>query len=53
MTDDAPGAAETPEADETYEPDPRRWRILGVSLVVGFMSLLDVTIVNVAIRVPR
>ncbi|GAB2865350.1 MFS transporter [Nocardioides pacificus] len=32
-----------------YEPDPRRWRILGVTLVVGFMSLLDVTIVNVAI----
>jgi EmrB/QacA subfamily drug resistance transporter len=31
------------------EPDPRRWRILGVSLVIGFMSLLDVTIVNVAI----
>ncbi|MEO9322675.1 MFS transporter [Nocardioides sp. C4-1] len=30
-------------------PDPRRWRILSVSLVVGFMSLLDVTIVNVAI----
>lgn len=38
-TDQAPAA----------EPDPRRWRILGVSLVVGFMSLLDVTIVNVAI----
>lgn len=40
-------------ADETrgaaYEPDPRRWRILAVTLVVGFMSLLDVTIVNVAI----
>lgn len=31
------------------EPDPRRWRILGVTLVVGFMSLLDVTIVNVAL----
>jgi EmrB/QacA subfamily drug resistance transporter len=31
------------------EPDPMRWRILGVSLVVGFMSLLDVTIVNVAV----
>jgi EmrB/QacA subfamily drug resistance transporter len=31
------------------EPDPRRWRILGVALVVGFMSLLDVTIVNVAL----
>ncbi|WP_244963025.1 MFS transporter [Nocardioides dongkuii] len=35
------------------EPDPRRWRILGVSLVVGFMSLLDVTIVNVAIPSMR
>lgn len=31
------------------DPDPRRWRILGVTLVVGFMSLLDVTIVNVAL----
>ena len=39
MTEDP--AAET--------PDPRRWRILGVTLVVGFMSLLDVTIVNVAL----
>ncbi len=35
--------------DDDYEPDPRRWRILSVALVVGFMSLLDVTIVNVAI----
>jgi EmrB/QacA subfamily drug resistance transporter len=43
-----PGGAH--EARETaYEPDPRRWRILAVTLVVGFMSLLDVTIVNVAI----
>ncbi len=32
-----------------YEPDPRRWHALAVTLVVGFMSLLDVTIVNVAI----
>lgn len=32
-----------------YVPDPRRWRVLAVSLVVAFMSLLDVTIVNVAI----
>ena len=39
MTDEG-----TPES-----PDPRRWRILGVTLVVGFMSLLDVTIVNVAL----
>ena len=30
-------------------PDPRRWRILGVSLVIAFMALLDVTIVNVAL----
>ncbi len=36
-------------ADPADEPDPRRWRILAVTLVVGFMSLLDVTIVNVAI----
>ncbi|GAA2008789.1 MULTISPECIES: MFS transporter [Nocardioides] len=35
--------------EEQWEPDPRRWRILGVSLVVGFMSLLDVSIVNVAV----
>ncbi|MCW2790966.1 MAG: major facilitator superfamily 1 [Nocardioides sp.] len=38
-----------PEEEAPYEPDPRRWRILGVSLVVGFMSLLDVSIVNVAV----
>ncbi len=30
-------------------PHPDRWRILAVSLVIGFMALLDVTIVNVAI----
>ncbi|MDO9457244.1 MFS transporter [Nocardioides sp.] len=39
--------------DEVYVPDPRRWRILWVSLVVGFMSLLDVTIVNVAVPSMR
>ncbi len=33
--------------------DPRRWRILAVTLVVGFMSLLDVSIVNVAIPSMR
>lgn len=43
-------AVETPQEEEpAYQPHPRRWRILGVSLVVGFMSLLDVSIVNVAI----
>ncbi|WP_025358109.1 MFS transporter [Kutzneria albida] len=30
-------------------PDPRRWRALSVSLAAGFMSLLDVSIVNVAL----
>ena len=34
-------------------PDPQRWRILGVTLAVGFMSLLDVTIVNVALPSMR
>ncbi|TFV54781.1 MFS transporter [Geodermatophilus sp. DF01-2] len=35
--------------DEDYQPDPRRWRALSVTLVVGFMSLLDVSIVSVAL----
>lgn len=29
--------------------DPRRWRALAVTLAAGFMSLLDVSIVNVAL----
>ncbi|WP_308282775.1 MFS transporter [Pseudonocardia nigra] len=33
----------------TYEPDPRRWRALSVTLAAGFMSLLDVSIVSVAL----
>ncbi|MEX0427189.1 MFS transporter [Nocardioides sp. DS6] len=45
---------ETAEAEQRTSsdadgPDPRRWRILGVSLLVGFMALLDVSIVNVAV----
>ncbi len=47
MTDDALARAHAAEA--AYEPNPRRWRILGVSLAIAFMALLDVTIVNVAI----
>ncbi len=35
--------------DARVEPDPQRWKVLGVTLTVGFMVLLDVTIVNVAI----
>ncbi|MGW1811608.1 MFS transporter [Streptomyces sp. NPDC002078] len=39
-----------PGAQEAgYEPDPQRWRALWVTLVAGFMSLLDVTIVAVAL----
>lgn len=37
----------SPETPATL--DPRRWRILYVTLAVGFMTLLDVTIVNVAL----
>ncbi len=42
---------ETEQREEASSdaPDPRRWRVLGVTLTVGFMVLLDVTIVNVAI----
>jgi EmrB/QacA subfamily drug resistance transporter len=40
------GAADGPHV---REPDPRRWRALSVCLVAGFMALLDVSIVNVAL----
>ena len=43
MTDQQASGAAGPGAD------PRRWRALGVCLVVGFMTLLDVSIVNVAL----
>ena len=44
---------QTGSADETYEPDPRRWRALSVTLVAGFMTLLDVSIVSVALPSMR
>lgn len=47
MTDETTRAA--PEPIAVDEVDPRRWRILAVTLVVGFMTLLDVTVVNVAV----
>jgi EmrB/QacA subfamily drug resistance transporter len=34
---------------EGYVPDPKRWKALTVCLVAGFMTLLDVSIVNVAL----
>ncbi len=39
----------TSGGEEGYTPDPRRWRALSVCLVGGFMALLDVSIVNVAL----
>lgn len=38
-----------PGSGDTYQPDPNRWKALGVCLMVGFMTLLDVSIVNVAL----
>jgi EmrB/QacA subfamily drug resistance transporter len=46
-TDAAPDGG-TPAA-VAPEPDPRRWKALWVCLVAGFMTLLDVSIVNVAL----
>ncbi|TCK24730.1 MFS transporter [Pseudonocardia endophytica] len=43
-----PTSAQSPP-DAAEAPDPRRWRALWVTLVAGFMSLLDVSIVAVAL----
>lgn len=45
MPDPRPASA----GDDGYQPDPRRWRALTVTLVAGFMGLLDVSIVAVAL----
>ncbi|MGY1714624.1 MFS transporter [Geodermatophilus sp. SYSU D01106] len=45
QTDAPPCAA---PGDE-FRPDPKRWSALSVTLVVGFMTLLDVSIVSVAL----
>ena len=48
----AGSAASTPPAppsDDGYRPDPDRWMALAVVLAAGFMTLLDVSIVNVAL----
>lgn len=44
----SPGQGEGAGVND-YVPDPRRWKALWVTLVAGFMSLLDVTIVAVAL----
>src|SRR3954469_8555489 len=38
-----------PPGQGEYRPDPDRWKALGVVLAAGFMTLLDVSIVNVAL----
>ena len=48
-TQDRVGAPGQPPDGPDAPPDPRRWAALGVCLVVGFMVLLDVSIVNVAL----
>ncbi|MFF7333900.1 MFS transporter [Streptomyces sp. NPDC090306] len=50
MKPSAPAAGRDPEAaPRSGGPDPNRWRALWVTLVAGFMILLDVTIVAVAL----
>ncbi|RKT77747.1 EmrB/QacA subfamily drug resistance transporter [Terracoccus luteus] len=48
-----PDHSESPDrgdaSRQTEQPDPRRWKALAVCLVAGFMTLLDVSIVNVAL----
>ncbi|MCS0600916.1 MFS transporter [Streptomyces sp. LP11] len=39
----------TPQAPPAPAPDDRRWKALGVCLTAGFISLLDTSIVNVAL----
>jgi EmrB/QacA subfamily drug resistance transporter len=39
----------TSAQSDDYTPDPNRWRGLAICLVAGFMTLLDVSIVNVAL----
>jgi EmrB/QacA subfamily drug resistance transporter len=46
---DAAGRATVDGPPDQRPPHPRRWRALTVSLVASFMTLLDVSIVNVAL----
>jgi EmrB/QacA subfamily drug resistance transporter len=43
-------ADRSPTADDGFTPDPNRWKALAVCLIGGAMVLLDVSIVNVALR---
>ena len=43
--------SQRPESMTMTQPDPRRWKALGVLALIQFMLVLDVTVVNVAL--PR
>ncbi|MDR0960117.1 MAG: MFS transporter [Propionibacteriaceae bacterium] len=43
------GAGAIPPAADTYVPDPNRWKALWVCFAAGFVTMLDVSIVNVAL----
>lgn len=49
VSDSAANGPRAGGAEDGYVPDPNRWHALWVTLVAGFMSLLDVTIVAVAL----
>jgi EmrB/QacA subfamily drug resistance transporter len=44
-----PMAQSPAQSSAVFAPDPRRWVALATLLLVGFMNLMDVTIVNVAL----
>ncbi len=44
-----PGTDDPATGADDYAPDPDRWKALAVCLIAGFMTLLDVSIVNVAL----
>jgi hypothetical protein len=45
----APAAPVAPPRQDEFHPDPDRWMALGIVLAAGFMTLLDVSIVNIAL----
>ncbi len=49
VTDTQQQSGERAREGTADQPDPRRWKALAVCLVGGFMVLLDVSIVNVAL----
>jgi EmrB/QacA subfamily drug resistance transporter len=49
MTEPVRGVTPRTEPAAPAAADPKRWRVLAVTQVAGFMSLLDVSIVNVAL----